>query len=230
MILKYELVKDDTIAIGNSTLFRIRAVADFSDIKAGDLGGYIQSEANLSHNGNSWIYDDACVYENARVYSNARVYENARVYGRAWVRGNAIIDDDAHVFDNSNIFDNAQISDNARVYGHARVYDSAEVYDDAEVYGEAVVNGFAEISGDARVESSSDYRVFKNQWSSFRDFTYTRSNRLWRVGCFLGTGNELVEKAYKDSELSGNCYRMHVYLVNEIYNDIEIKNFDINNS
>ena len=37
-------------------------------------------------------------------------------------------------------------------------------------------------------------------------FTYTRSNKMWKVGCFYGSGDELIKKAYADSELSGKCY------------------------
>ena len=62
------------------------------------------------------------------------------------------------------------------------------------------------VSGDARVESSKDYCVYKNTWSSFRWFTYTKSNKMWSVGCFYGTGTELIAKAYEDSEKSGKCY------------------------
>ena len=29
---------------------------------------------------------------------------------------------------------------------------------------------------------------------------------MWTAGCFRGTGDELIAKAYKDSELSGQCY------------------------
>ena len=85
-------------------------------------------------------------------------------------------------------------------------YGNAWVSDDARVYGGALVNGNAEVSGNAEVKSIRDYAVFKNGWSSGRWFTYTRSNRKWKVGCFHGTGEELIAKAYKDSELSGKCY------------------------
>ena len=53
---KYELT-DETINIGNVTLHRIRAVRDFGDVKAGDLGGFIEKEENLSHEGDCWVYD-----------------------------------------------------------------------------------------------------------------------------------------------------------------------------
>lgn len=36
---------------------------------------------------------------------------------------------------------------------------------------------------------------------------------MWKVGCFYGTSNELIEKAYKDSELSGREYEKIVKYV-----------------
>ena len=39
---------------------------------------------------------------------------------------------------------------------------------------------------------------------------------MWRVGCFYGTGQELIEKAYQDSEQSGKCYEAYVNLVLEL--------------
>ena len=58
--------------------------------------------------------------------------------------------------------------------------------------------------------------VIKNTWSSGRWFTYTSSNKKWAVGCFYGTGEELIKKAYKDSELSGRCYEAIVRAVETI--------------
>ena len=79
--------------------------------------------------------------------------------------------------------------------------------------GRARVNGNAIISGYAEVESSDDYIVLQNNWSSGRYFTYTRSNQMYKVGCFYGTGDQLIEKAYKDSQLSGDCYKASVQYV-----------------
>ena len=73
------------------------------------------------------------------------------------------------------------------------------------------------ISHDAKISSNKDYIVFKNWWSSGRYF-------IWTVGCFYGTGKELIEKAYKDSELSGNEYKRIVEYVNSI-NNYERKNW-----
>ena len=110
----------------------------------------------------------------------------------------------------SNLSGDAWVSGNALVYGDARVSGNAWVYGDAWVYGNA------RVSGDARVSGNGDYIVFKNCWSSFRWFTYTRSNKKWAVGCFYGTGEELIKKAYADSEQSGKCYEAIVRAVEAI--------------
>ena len=71
-------------------------------------------------------------------------------------------------------------------------------------------------SGNAWVSGNADYIVFKNNWSSGRYFTYTRSNKMWRVGCFYGTGQELIKKAYQDSEESGKHYEAYVEFVEKL--------------
>jgi hypothetical protein len=86
----------------------------------------------------------------------------------------------------------------------------------AEVYGDAKVSGNAEVYGDAKVSGNADYIVFKNWWSSGRYFTWTRSNNMWSVGCFYGTGEELIKKAYADSEKSGREYERVVNFVQSI--------------
>ena len=85
MTKKYELVLEDSIEFFEQKLFRIRALTDFDSVKAGDLGGYIQSNENLSHEGNAWISEDAKVCERAEVCDNAEVYGNAEVAGDTWI-------------------------------------------------------------------------------------------------------------------------------------------------
>lgn len=92
------------------------------------------------------------------------------------------------------------------------------------VDGNAEVCGNAEIIGDAMVSEKADYYVSKNIWSSGRYFTYTRSNRMWKVGCFHGTGNELIKKAYKDGAVSGREYARIVRYVEAMYADLENDN------
>ena len=155
---KYKLT-DETIEVEGKILYRIEALKDFGKIKNGDNGGFIESENNLSHEGDAWVSDDAFVYDNACVSDNARVSDNACVCGST------------------------------------------------------------SVCGDAEISTDADYIVFKNWWSSGRYFTWTRSNNMWSVGCFYGTGDELVKKAYKDSELIGRQYERIVKYVEEIRKD-----------
>lgn len=108
---------------------------------------------------------------------------------------------------------NLSQKDNCWVYDNAKIYGNAKVFGDAEVCGKAEVFDHAEICGDTVITSNSDYIVFKNWWSSGRYFTWTKSNNMWKVGCFYGTGEELIAKAYKDSELSGREYERVVKYV-----------------
>ena len=56
---KYELVPDQQIIMAGTTLYRIRALKDFGNVKAGSLGGFVASERNLSQLGDCWVADDA---------------------------------------------------------------------------------------------------------------------------------------------------------------------------
>ena len=218
---KYKLT-DETINLNGVTLYRIEALKYFGEIKKGDKGGFIESENNLAHEGDAWVSDNAHVYGNACVFDNSQVYGNAFVSGYAQVYGDAFVYGNAWLYDNTRVCGYARVADNARVYGDANVCDdssvfgSACVYDNAHVYGDALVRGYACVCGDAEISNKSDYIVFQNWWSSGRYFTWTRSNNMWSVGCFYGTGEELIKKAYKDSELSGREYERVVRYVESI--------------
>lgn len=58
---KYKILKDQYIEVCGKKLYRILALKDFDYIKAGDTGGYIENESNLSQ------------YDNARVSGDAQV-------------------------------------------------------------------------------------------------------------------------------------------------------------
>ena len=36
---------------------------------------------------------------------------------------------------------------------------------------------------------------------------------MWKTGCFYGTGQELIDKAYRDSKTSGDHYKYYVDFV-----------------
>ena len=123
---KYELT-DETMEWGGHTLHRIKALRDFNNVKAGDLGGWVESEDNLSQYEKCWLCD------NAMVYGDARIYDNARIYGNAIVCGDAIVCDNARVCGDTIVYGDA------RIYGDARVCDNARIYDTKDY---CIITGF----------------------------------------------------------------------------------------
>ena len=152
-------------------LWRIQACKDFINksinikIRKGDFGGYVESEKNLSHDGDCWFFDNAVVNQQAKVYGkawvqdNALITDNAQVYGNAWVSDKAVVSGEAKVYGNAWVFRRAQVYGNAKVYENAQVLGDAKVFEGAHVYGKAIIGRQALIHGNAKV----DYKVVKNQ-------------------------------------------------------------------
>jgi len=88
-VKKFELTNEFVTNMFGTKLFRIRALVEFGDVEAGELGGYVEKESNLGHDDNAWVYGNARVYGNAWVYGDAQVSGDARVCGNARVCGDA---------------------------------------------------------------------------------------------------------------------------------------------
>ena len=167
--MKYEILKDEFIEFDGRKLYRIRALKDFRNVKKGETGGYIESERNLSHEGEAWVYGNACVSGDARISDDAWVYGNAQVYG------------------------------NARVYGDAWVSGNAQVYGNACVYGDAQVYGNAQVSGNAQVLNRHSVVWFSNVGTENGTLTvYCGKNGLIATrGCLTGSVEEFLDKSAK---------------------------------
>lgn len=137
---KYELT-GETKEIGGVTLHRIRALIDIPehDVKAGDLGGWIEAERNLSQKGAAWVADEAWVTGLSLVIGNALVMGNARAMGKARVTGLSLV------------------AGNALVTGNAHIINTARVTGAALVTGNACVRGAAWVTGNAHIMNSADY-------------------------------------------------------------------------
>lgn len=142
-------------------MHRIKALKDFGDVKTGDIGGYVESEDNLSQDGNCWIDDIAIVKDEAKVLDNAiikgraQVLDNAIVFNNATVSGNAIVNNHSKVYDNSMVSGNAIINGTSKVYGHAAVRCNANLHSAAKVFGNATVSGDAVVTGYSKVYGRS---------------------------------------------------------------------------
>lgn len=109
---KYELQPTDLTTLNDKPLFQVVALRDFGSVLKGDKGGYVESEANLSHDGDCWVSGSA------RVHGNAQVSGDARVFGSAWVCGDARVCGDAWVSGSAWVSGDAWVCD-AYVYGAA---------------------------------------------------------------------------------------------------------------
>ena len=190
---KYELT-EETINVFGKTLHRIRATRDFSNVHAGDLGGFIENELNLSHDRDTWVYGNAWAYGEARVYGNALVSGEARVYGNALVGG------DARVGGNALVSGDARVGGNASVSGDARVEGKALVGGDARVEGKALVGGNALVKGPRDIYWISCIGSRDGTTTFFRN---ANNGISVSCGCFYGTIDEFaaaVTKTHGDNE------------------------------
>lgn len=135
-------------------LFKIRALKDFSDVKAGDFGGYIQDESNLSQEGDCWIYNYAKVYDGAKIEGNAQIRNEATVStesivdGEAQVLNSAVIEKDSKVTGSAKISDNVKVTEGSIISGNTDV--SGSVY-----IGNSTIKDNACISKDSRISIST---------------------------------------------------------------------------
>ena len=79
---KYEFTgetKEIKLLFRTAVLHRIRATVSFGFVKIGDLGGWIEKEENLSHEGKAWVCGDAKVWGDAKVCGDAEVFSASHV-------------------------------------------------------------------------------------------------------------------------------------------------------
>lgn len=73
---KYEFTGETKqVELWNRTamLHRIRATVEFGFVKVGELGGWIEKEENLSHEGKAWVWGNAEVCGDAEVFLASHV-------------------------------------------------------------------------------------------------------------------------------------------------------------
>ena len=214
---KYELTEETITLFKDYMLYRIKALRDFGDIKAGDLGGYIEKESNLSHNGDAWLYEDAMVYGDAQVYGDVTVHGNAHVCDNAEVDEIAQVCGEAMVYGNALVRGNALVFGNAEVYGNAAIGGNVRVDGNAEVYGNAVIGGNEWVDGDARIQSSDDLCTFGYFGSS--NF-HTTAFKIEGGGigvknrCFQGTLDEFRNKVKEPHDI--NDYAVEYLMIADL--------------
>lgn len=137
-------------------LHRIRALQDIGDkVKAGDLGGFVESESNLStEEDTSWIFDNAIAAGNAFVDQEACLYGKAIACDTSYVSQGAELSGEARIEDLAYIR-GAVMCGHARASGSGMILDSPDtgkapvLSENCTVYG--TVMGDVHIMGDTVV-------------------------------------------------------------------------------
>lgn len=100
-------------------LHRIRALVRVNEnVERGDLGGYVESENNLSQEGYCWIYDSAVVCEGAVVDKDGRLFDGAMARDSVLVTGNARLFENATA-EGFSYISGGELRENARAAGDA---------------------------------------------------------------------------------------------------------------
>jgi carbonic anhydrase/acetyltransferase-like protein (isoleucine patch superfamily) len=155
-IKKFELTQQRMTIKKGLTLHRIRALRDFACIKKGDLGGWVESEHNLSTDYNlAWISNNARVYGAARVIGDAWISGNAQIYGQALISEEANVDGNAMVYGYSLISDCASVGEGVRIFGEAKIIGNARVSGEAQIYEDAMVSGYALVRERAKIHGKA---------------------------------------------------------------------------
>lgn len=163
---------------GAWSMYRIEALRDIPEhnVKAGDLGGYVDSANILSHDGSAWIADNAMVIDNVRVQGNAYVGGNAIVSSR-FSYTYIVLDENTKVMDyaqvlisrdgeekkagmtisgNVEIYGHAVVSEVQRIGGNVKICDNAFIEKSERIIGDISIWGNAKIGKAARVFGKTD--------------------------------------------------------------------------
>ena len=135
-------------------LHRIRALRDIgSEIKAGDLGGFVESEGNLSFEAedDAWIFNDAIAAGEGHVDKGSVLRERAIVCGCAYASHGTEMSGDSRAEDDAYIR-GARLSRCARVSGNGMVLQSPTTKASPILTGSCAVYG--KVIGDVMLAGS----------------------------------------------------------------------------
>lgn len=119
---KYMLTNESITIEDGTILYRIKALRTIKHngkivVKRGQLGGFVESEKNLSHEGACWVANNAKVFKNAQVFDNAQAFGDAQVFDWGW------------------------LCEDAKAYGHSKIHGNAQVFGQVELDGTFEVKG-----------------------------------------------------------------------------------------
>lgn len=204
---KYEIVKDNFKEVNGVKVYRIRALKDFQNdllrnkkIKKGDLGGYIESEKNLSQEGNCWIADNAIVCDNATIKDNSVILDNATVSKYAAISENTTIFEYAKIWGSAKIHGQILIGGHAKIYDHANLHgklcigDHVNIFGDANVHGLVVLAGAHFIGNNADIKEMGDVMTILGLDTAYDNITFYRTKSETEISLVYWKFNGIYDR------------------------------------
>ena len=122
-------------------LHRIRALIDVNEkVPKGSLGGYVQSESNLSQEGECWIYNQAICCEDAVAEERAGMFDGSIACGAALLTGDAVMYERA-MADGNCCIRSGEIKEEAQVTGYAIIREDPDTKCSPLIFGCSRVYG-----------------------------------------------------------------------------------------
>ena len=205
---KYELVPETIHKFYSKPMYRIRALKDFSDVKKGQFGGYVESEENLSQLGNCWIYDDSIVGLGSRAIHNAVVKGSSTVIGYSEIKDSAIVDDSSHIDNSSTISNQSKVIRSFITNGSAvarksvicnSLIEQSSMVIDSTIGPDVHIKNGADIR--FNVSDNGDYVVYKAPMSYGRSLTASTKMDIWSCSPHADTAEKLREFLIEDEVL-----------------------------
>ena len=212
---KYEMT-NITMEFEERTLYRVRALKNFRNVKAGDLGGWVSGKHNLSQEGDCWIYDEAKCMDNARMYHNSAMYNNAVMCDFSEMHGCSEMHNYSAMLDNSRMYNCSAMYDNSRMYNDSKMYNNSRMFDNSAMYNNAVM-----LDNSKMFENSRMYRDsrLKNK-EKLCGKLVTKVDRFIEIN---NTGGRVVTGVLKDGKILYNigCQNeiTKEVFIDRIYND-----------
>ena len=117
---KYQLI-GEPVDYNGHRVRRVCALLSGSWGPSGTLGGWLESEANLSHEGHCWVGGEAHVVKEATVRDDAVVTDRALIDNQATVRGDARVEDDCWVCNDAVVEDYVRLSGSVHIGNSVRL-------------------------------------------------------------------------------------------------------------
>ena len=212
---KYEMT-NITMEFEERTLYRVRALKNFRNVKAGDLGGWVSGKHNLSQEGDCWIYDEAKCMDNARMYHNSAMYNNAVMCDFSEMHGCSEMHNYSAMLDNSRMYNCSAMYDNSRMYNDSKMYSNSRMFDNSAMYNNAVMLDNSKMFENSRMYRDSRLKNKENLYGKL----VTKVDRFIEIN---NTGGRIVTGVLKDGKILYNigCQNeiTKEVFIDRIYND-----------